>query len=115
MSAYEWAFSGALCYRFPILMPLLQEHLDDYNGLLPHVLMGDVTRWVVQRFRADASDETLRQVLDFIESAFESAQGEDRQIIAASFLENLPRAGQEGAGVRALLGPALQDHLRMMG
>ncbi|HEY4864399.1 MAG TPA: hypothetical protein VIK45_02695 [Candidatus Dormibacteraeota bacterium] len=115
MRAYEVAFAGALCCRFPEFMPLLQEHLDDYDGLLPHVFMGEVTRWLVQRFHADASDSTLRQVLDFIETAFERANGEDRELIAASFLENLPRPGQEDDGVRLLLGPALQGQLRQIG
>jgi hypothetical protein len=115
MRAYEVAFIGALCHRFPMFMPILQQHLDDFDGLLPHVLMGDVTRWVVHRFSADAADRTLREVLEFIESDFEGAPGEDRELVTASFLENLPQSGQDGAGVRALLGPALQEQLRQMG
>lgn len=115
MKAYEVALMGTLCRRFSVFMAMLQEHLDDYDGLLPHVLMADVTRWVVKRFNTDPSDVLLRQVLDFIESAFEDAKGEDRELIAASFLENLPRPGQAGADVRALLGPALQDQLRRIG
>jgi hypothetical protein len=115
MRAYEVAFIGALCHRFPVLMPILQEHLDDYDGLLPHVLMADVSRWVVQRFAFNAADETLREILDFLESDFERARGEDRELVAASFLENLPRSGEEGAGVQALLGPALQEQLRRIG
>jgi hypothetical protein len=43
MRAYEVALTGALCHRFPAFMPMLQEHLDDYDGLLPHLLMADVT------------------------------------------------------------------------
>jgi hypothetical protein len=115
MRAFEVALVGALCRRFPVFMPMLQEHLDDYDGLLPHVLMADVTRWVVRRFEADPSDVTLRQVLAFIESAFEDAEGDDRELIAASFLENLPRLGEAGADVRAMLGPDLQDQLRRIG
>jgi hypothetical protein len=115
MRAYDVAFIGMLCRRFQVFMPMLQEHLDDYDGLLPHVLMGDVTRWVIQRFHADASDAELRRVLDFIENAFEDAEGENRELIAASFLENLPRPGQADDGVRALLGPALQEQLRQIG
>jgi hypothetical protein len=111
--ADDVAFVGALCYRFVVLMHLLQEHLDDYDSLLPHVLMGDVTRWVVQTFNSDAADATLQQMLDFIESAFE--EGRSEELISVSFLENLPRPGQGGAEVRALLGPALQDQLRQIG
>jgi hypothetical protein len=112
VNADDVAFVGALCYRYPLLLELLQEHLDDYDGVLPHVFMGDLTRWVVQRFHDDASDETLRQVLDFLESAFEGGRSEE--LIAVSFLENLSSNGDH-AGVRALLGPALQNQLRQIG
>ena len=115
MRAYDVALLGTLCCRFPTFMPMLQEHLDDYDGLLPHVLMGEITRWVVQRFLIDSSDPTLRQVLDFIEKAFEGADARNRELIIASFLENMPRVGQNGAGVRLLLGPALRDQLQQIG
>ena len=115
MNAYDTAFVGALCFRFPVLMPLLQEHLDNYDCLLPHVLMGEVTHWIVHRFHADANDSTLRQMLNFIEATFERADHEDRELVAVSFLENLPGVGQDDAGVRAALGPALQEQLRQIG
>lgn len=116
MKAYDTAFIGALFFRFPVLMPLLQEHLDDFDdGLLPHVLMGDVTRWVVVRFHQDPNDSTLRQILSFIETAFERANHDDRELVAVSFLENLPRVGQKDADIRTILGPALQNELRQIG
>lgn len=115
MRAYEVAFVGALCYRFPVFMPMLQEHLNDNDGVLPHVLMADVTRWVVQRFHEDPSDATLRQVLNFIESAYTWAKDEERELITASFLENLPRPGDADATVRALLGPTLLGQLQHIG
>jgi hypothetical protein len=115
MRANEVAFTGALCRQFPVFMPMLQEHLDDYDGLLPHVLMADVTRWIVQRFKADPADAVLRQVIDYLETAFQEDSGEDRELIAASFLENLPRPEETGAEIRALLGPALQEQLRLIG
>jgi hypothetical protein len=115
MKASEVALTGALCHRFPVFMPMLQEHLDDYDGLLPHVLMAEATRWIVQHFKADPADAAIRQVLDYLESAFQEASGEHRELIAASFLENLPGPGQAGAEIRALLGPALQEQLRLIG
>ena len=113
MRADDVAFVGALCYRFPVLIALLQEHVDDYDGLLPHVLMGNVTQWTIQRFRVNPSDVVLREVLDFIEDAFESQRSPE--LISASFLENLPREGEDGDGVRALLGRALRAQLQQIG
>jgi hypothetical protein len=115
VTAYNITFVGALCWNFPVLMPLLRTHVDDYDGLLPHVFMGDVTRWVLQRFRLDSSDTTLLAVLDFLELAFADATGEDRDLLSASFLENLPLKPEDGAGVRELLGSSLQNQLRKIG
>jgi hypothetical protein len=116
VKAYDAAFVGALFFRFPELMPLLQEHLNDFDDtFLPHILMGDVTRWIVLRCHQDPNDPALRQMLSFIEAAFEHADHDDRELLAVSFLENLPRAGQKDADIRAILGPALQNELRQIG
>jgi hypothetical protein len=114
--AHDVAFVGALFFRCHVLMPLLQEHLDDFDDtLLPHILMGDVTRWVIRRFHQDPNDPTLRQILSFIETAFEHANHDDQELIVVSFLENLPYANQKDAGIRTILGPALQNELRQIG
>ncbi len=109
MKAEDVAFVGDLAYRVPALMPALQEHLDDYDSLLPHVFMGDVSRWVVERYCATPDDQDLHALLDFIESTFETLGNEDRELIMASFLENLPRTGESGAGVWELIGPTLRE------
>src|ERR1700723_1169174 len=115
MSAYDVAFVGALCWRFNELMSLLREHLSDYETVLPHVFMGDVTRWVIQLYQSGSAPRELREVLDFIEEAFERASANDRELISASFLENLPREETEGAGIRRLLGPTLSTQLQRIG
>jgi hypothetical protein len=116
MKARDVAFVGALTSQFPDLTALLQEHLNDYDGLLPHVWLGEVTRWVLQRFIEDPTDQTLRGVLDFIERWFAAAAShEERELVAASFLENLPRQGAEGAGIRDLVGPSLREQLQRAG
>jgi hypothetical protein len=112
ITAFQVAIVGSICYLAPELLPVLQEHLDDYDGLLPHVMMGDITRWVIRKFNADRSDPTLRQVLKFIEDACSQAEFEDRGIIIVSFLENLPRVGEKDAEIRSLLGPSLLSELQ---
>ena len=115
MRAAEVAFVGALVHRFPTLRPILQEHLDDYDALLPHVLMGDVTRWVVGEFRTHGESDRLREVLDFIESSYHQGDEHEQEIIAVSFLENLPRPDEQESGLRGLLGPSLTEQLRVIG
>lgn len=109
--------------RFPRLEPLLREHLaDNFGVLLPHVFFGDLTRQIVKEFRRFdqigseqelADTRSLQELLDELEQGF-ARGGEEAELIAVSFLENLPRPGEEGAGVRDLLGPTLRAELAQM-
>lgn len=113
MRASEVAFVGALVHRFMSLEPLLQEHLDDYDGLLPHVFLGDVTRWIVTSASEGSSEVT--DVLGFFEWSFARGGEHEQELIAVSFLENLPSPGDPGAEVRSQLGPALTRQLEQIG
>lgn len=117
MRAATVAFVGALVHRFPELLPLLQEHLDDQDGeVLPHVFMGDLTRWLVRRFAtAGAQDATLRQILGFMEDAYRSRDPEAQELLSVSLLENLPRPGETGWEIRSIVGPALREELHRIG
>jgi hypothetical protein len=115
VKAADLALVGALIYRVPILLPLTQVHLDDYDELLPHVLLGEITRWAVQRYEADPADGNLHAALNFMEEAFAADGADEIELIAASFLENLPTIGEDGAEIRALLGPAMTEWLRRFG
>ena len=116
MSEMTSSFIDYLVARFPILEPLLHEHLaDNFGEVLPHVFFGDLTRYVVAEFlRGEGGNAgespTLRQILDALEEAF--ARGDEvSELIAVSFLENLPRRGESGAGILVLLGPGLRSQL----
>lgn len=111
MNARDILLVAKLAEVDPALLLLLQEHLSDYDGLLPHVFMGDVTRWAVQRYGADPSDPALKAVLDCLEGAFQGPYPEEHELIAASFLENLPKEDEPNAKIRDAVGPALREHL----
>lgn len=117
MRAAVVAFVGALVYRFPELLEVLQEHLEDQAGeVLPHVFMGDVTRWLVRRFlAAGRNDATLREILSFMEGAFKSDREEVKELLAVSFLENLPCFGESGFEIRSVIGPTMQEELARLG
>lgn len=113
MKAGEVAFVGALIHRNPALMPLLKEHLDDFDAVLPHLLLADVTRWTVERAQQAQGhqDLELQAVLEDLENAFSNKSGDARELVGVSFLENLPSKGQEGFEVRELLGPTMTSHV----
>jgi len=113
MRADDVALSGGICLKFPVLRVLLQQHLDDFEGLLPHMLMADVTRWLVRRFgESQGEDAEMKQVLVFLEEQYASGGEHIRELVAVSVLENLPQRGEEGYALRDLLGPAMSDHVR---
>lgn len=118
MSASTVAFVGALFHRFKVLQPLLEEHLDDQDGeVLPHLLMADVERWAEAEIaKSDESARAfVREVLAFLEVAYATQGSEVEELIAVSFLEHLPRPGEPGSQLRALLGPRLAEELRRIG
>ena len=108
MSADSVAMMGALTYQHKDLIPLLAEHLEDNDGeLLPHLLMADVVRWLVEH-RVEHSD-VARAVMDWLETAYQRGDDEVRDVIAVSAVEMIPDPGSPGAELRNLLGPSLKN------
>jgi len=116
MHAHDIVVIGSLVDRCPSLLPILQEHLDDYDDcLLSHVFMSDVTRWAVQRYVADPHDPELESALAVLNQWFAGDRPDDTELIAVSFLENLPSGDEVGSGLRDAVGPALREHLARYG
>ena len=106
-------FVRDLVRRFPATKAAFDQHLARNQAeLLPHVFFGELTRWVVASLEmAPDSDDhkEAKKVLDYLE---ESMAGEDetvRELIVASFLENLPDRGKPGGEIAERLGPALRE------
>ena len=118
MSALTVAFVGTLAYKFSVLLPIFQEHLEEQEGeVLPHLFMAEIERWTE---RAVASGDTARRgqvqsLLDFLETAYLTGEEEIEELISVSFLEHLPRPGESGAELRSMTGPVLLQQLRIIG
>jgi hypothetical protein len=118
VSATTVAFVGALVYRHPFLLPILQQHLDDLSGeVLPHLLIADVERWLELEIanRRMQSIEQVEAVLQFIEEGYTLGDGDVEELISVSFLEHFPRPGDLGSELRDLAGPQLQKQLGIIG
>jgi len=100
-------FVETLVYRFPMLQEAYAEHLKDYDELLPHVFMGDVTRVVVSA----ASDNSvwLAPLMETLEHELESGPEPVRNVILASFIENLTGSVPAIKALLPLMGPRLTD------
>lgn len=110
------AFVQALVADHPDLEPLLDEHREDNMGdLLPHVFFGDVTRWVVDHhLDLDADPSELDPLLAALEKGMLDGSEEVKDLIAVSFLENLPYPDEDGADIIDRLGPALTAEIETL-
>ncbi len=83
-----------LVREIPEFKDIFDEYKRSYSGKhLPHVLFGDFTRFVISQFvqiheSAKAKDIFIRSI-KFVESLLESGDKDLRNLVAASFLENL--------------------------
>jgi len=79
----------------------------DYDELLPHLLLGDITRWLVER-------GPVAEVLAVLEHHIDAGDGDVQHVIAVSFLENLFGDDPGELAVRAALGPRLKAEFHAM-
>jgi hypothetical protein len=109
------AMVGRLVTRFGDLRPLYEDHVRENDELLPHVLFGRLTDWIVRAYlAAPHRGDTWKAVIDQLETEFEHGDDNVRELIAVSFLENLPYPGEEGADIAEHLGPNLRAELHQL-
>lgn len=113
-----------LVAKYARLKPTLDEHVsDNFGEVLPHLFFGDLTRYVVSLLLDIESGvgpkhseaEELRALLNDLEHAYATGDEEIQELISVSFLENLPRPGEDASRVRAWLGPELAAQMRVIG
>src|SRR5262245_22613608 len=85
------------------LTSVLQQHLDDYDCLLPHLYMADVASWALAEYVANPTSAQLALLIGSLEEMFAVGHEADRELIAVSFSENLPFAAERGYGLVGLL------------
>ena len=85
----------------PDVRVLRAEHLRDNGEVLPHVLFGDLTDWLAGHLPQPA-------VLALIDEAFVAGDAATKDLILASFLENI-ESGDEFASLREALSPRLRQ------
>ena len=85
----------------PAIRSLRTEHIATYGELLPHVLFGDLTRWMLAHHPQPA-------LLGLLEDGFATGDSATQNLIAVSFVENI-EPGPEYAPLREALGPRLRQ------
>lgn len=121
MSVSTIALSKEIAGLSATLAALLDEHTkDNFGEVLPHVFFGEVSRYAIALLQKSQSDNDLavrrelRSILDTLEAAMAKRVPDVQELIAASFLENLPSKGGPGSELRGMLGPTLSSQMRKM-
>jgi hypothetical protein len=113
------AFVNATVVHFPKLRPILEEHMrDNFGETLPHLFFGDLTQYVQSLpalLGGEGARSELREILGYLEDVYSRGDDELCELIAVSFLENLPRPGEPGSYIRDMVGPKLRTQLEMIG
>ncbi len=114
-------FIQQLLEAVPELHPVIDDHVSFNEELLPYVVFGDITRWIIELHRSSTasapsdsqSDEILERILAFLEHAYASnaTDPQVRNLIGVSFLEELDQAGVDYPRLKDRLGPHLRREL----
>lgn len=116
---YE-SFVDPMLVSVPELRPVVDEHLKDCEEILPHILMGDITRFVIDLHRrskcepktTDEYEDTILRTVRFLVDLFTSSDTRLQNLVSVSFLENLDQAGRDYAEVKRRLTKPLLRELR---
>ena len=105
-------FMATLLSEVPELAETYQTHVMENDEVLPHVLMGDITRLALQLAdwgtnHSGRGAATLERLLKLLDDHMAAGPREVRELIAVSFLENLDESDAGYSALAARLGPAL--------
>ena len=105
------SYVGFLVWKFPELMSIFGEHLNDNDGvILPHVFMAAVEAWAETLLIPNPV--RLSDLLEELDCALGSENAEVVNMIDVSFVENLPYPDELNAEIRTLLPSRLKQLLR---
>jgi hypothetical protein len=109
---------GRLLEVVPEFESVYHDHLDaNFGELLPHVLMGEFVQWFEHKLQMQDTSVyqgTVENILELLEFAYTTGDSNTRNVIEASFLENLSQSAESYAELKRLLGPNLRKQLAQM-
>ena len=109
---YTAAFVEGLVRDVPQLSDAYREHLNDNFGeLLPHVFLGDVTRWVVAVSQKRTDHDALATLLARMDAILSDPSHPCRELVLASFVENLGGETEALKVIRPISGRSLSAAL----
>ena len=105
-------FVQRLLLAAPELRPLYDNHIRCNDELLPYVLMGDVTRFMISNGCGETADFPAKKILDFFEDELASRGESSSDLIVLGFCENLLGEDQALAFLLPQMGPRLTNAMQ---
>jgi hypothetical protein len=108
------AWVNKLLEQVPELRHVYDEHIHNNDELLPHVFLGDVTRYVVQQVYLGETGpaKPVERILSVLEQGMGSGDEQVEELVSVSFVENLVEHDDVLASLKGLIGPNLQKEIR---
>ena len=101
---------GALCHdlaeRFSGLRTMYDEHIQDFDELIPHIFMADVTRYVL------AHEPESIAIVQMLENVFAKKSDVTQNLIQASFVENIESVAELESILEGVVGNCLREEWR---
>ena len=109
---YE-SFPQQLCVAVPGFDRVYDEHVAEYDEILPHVLLGELVRFLSREVQSCSIEgAALGRAVMLLERAMGSADPRLQELVAVSFLENLDPADPSFAAIRTHFGPKLEEQYK---
>ena len=105
-------FIEELLRLLPQLKSIYNEHLaDNDDTLLPHVFMGDVTRFVIAETKKSKRRDILQRLFVHLEEGLKGGPKEVKELIVVSFVENLTGETAVLKTIKPLMRPLLKKEI----
>lgn len=101
----------ALVRAVPELKSTVDEHIEYFDELLPHLAIADIERWA--EANVARAPEQVQRLMDVLDELFVDYAASE--LISVSFLEHLPRDSEIGDQLRGMVGPVCRAHMERYG
>jgi hypothetical protein len=99
-------FFERLLYAAPILRQIHKEHVEDHDSIIPHVLLGEITMWMIRAAKHPANRPVLQQIMVLVDDAASSDDEYLSNLAAVSCIDCLCGETQALAVLTPMMGEA---------
>ena len=114
MNTADTEFVEELLRQVPDLQCLYSDHLQDNGQLLPHVFLGDVTKFAVAEADNQRLEAPVNRLLEQMESGLRTGTDSVKELISVSFVENLIGESRALNTLKPCMGPLLKAEVERL-